>query len=206
MAQRASRSEQRRQERRTTILRAAISLFARKGFADAGVSEIARAAGVSHGTIFLYFASKEALFRASVLEPLESFATQSLALMDCEGTPLQTIQRLVREHVIGIAAEQSYLQLVQAAIAQGEQFGDLAEEVATALDPVGRRLSQLAAEGIAAGELAPASPDAVAASYIAYLNGIGLVILDREDTTLWESLIDQGLRLFAPTKGDRHDD
>lgn len=37
------------------------------------------------------------------------------------------------------------------------------------------------------------------------LNGVGLVILDRENTVLWENLVDQGLRLFVPMKGDRHD-
>lgn len=88
-------------------------------------SEVAQAAGISHGTIFLYFPSKDALFRAAVLEPLEAFATQSLEMMDGEGGALQRIRRLVREQVMGGAAEQSYLQMVQLAIAQGEQFGDL---------------------------------------------------------------------------------
>jgi len=205
MAQARSRGEQRRREKRLAILQAAIGLFARNGFAETGISDIARAAGVSHGTIFLYFPSKDDLFRAAVLEPLETFAVQSLEIMEREGSPLERVRRLVRTQVSGIAAERSFLQLVQAAIAQGERFGDLTEEVATIIDPVGRRLSRLAAEGMAAGELAAGSPDAVAASYIAYLNGIGLVILDRENALLWEYLIVQGLRLFAPTEGDRHD-
>jgi AcrR family transcriptional regulator len=205
VADRASRSEQRRQERRTAILQAAISLFARKGFAETGISQIARAAGISHGTIFLYFPSKEVLFRAAVLEPLEVFAAQSLEMMDADGSPLQRVRRLVRAQVMGTAAERSYLQMVQLAVAQGDQFGDLAEEIAAVLDPVGLRLSRLVAEGMNVGEFSPGSSDAVAASYLAYLNGIGLVILDREDTSLWEHLVTQGLRLFAPTKGDGRD-
>jgi AcrR family transcriptional regulator len=205
VADRASRSEQRRQERRTAILQAAISLFARKGFAETGISQIARAAGISHGTIFLYFPSKEVLFRAAVLEPLEVFAAQSLEMMDADGSSLQRVRRLVRAQVMGTAAERSYLQMVQLAVAQGDQFGDLAEEIAAVLDPVGLRLSRLVAEGMNVGEFSPGSSDAVAASYLAYLNGIGLVILDREDTSLWEHLVTQGLRLFAPTKGDGRD-
>ena len=63
-------------------------LFAQRGFAGAGISDIARAAGVSHGTVFLYFASKDALFRAAVLEPLEEFAARSLEIMDGEGSAL----------------------------------------------------------------------------------------------------------------------
>ncbi|HZU14886.1 MAG TPA: TetR/AcrR family transcriptional regulator [Chloroflexota bacterium] len=202
-SQRPSRVEERQRERRRAILDAAISLFARHGFAETGISDIARAAGVSHGTVFLYFPSKDALFRAAVLEPLEEFADGSLGVMDGEGRPLERIRALVGEQVRGIAAERSYLQMVQAAVAQAQRFGDLAEDVSTVIDRVVYRLSSLVAEGMDAGELAPGSSDAVAASYLAYLNGIGLVILDRENTALWEHLIGQGLRLFAPLKGDR---
>jgi TetR/AcrR family fatty acid metabolism transcriptional regulator len=46
-------------DKRERILRAAIKVFARKGFYATRVSEIAQAAGVADGTIYLYFQSKE---------------------------------------------------------------------------------------------------------------------------------------------------
>ncbi len=46
-------------DKRERILRAAIKVFARKGFYATRVSEIAKAAGVADGTIYLYFQSKE---------------------------------------------------------------------------------------------------------------------------------------------------
>ncbi len=46
-------------DKRERILRAAIKVFARKGFYATRVSEIAKAAGVADGTIYLYFESKE---------------------------------------------------------------------------------------------------------------------------------------------------
>lgn len=46
-------------EKRERILQAAISVFADKGFYDARVSEIAKAAGVADGTIYLYFENKD---------------------------------------------------------------------------------------------------------------------------------------------------
>ena len=206
MEQRAARTEQGRRERRDAILQAAISLFAQRGFADAGISDIARVAGVSHGTVFLYFASKDALFRAAILEPLEEFAARSLQIMDGEGSALARVRRLVRDQVQETAEERIYLQVVGEARAKAERFGDLATQITAVIYRVVSRLADLVAEGMAAGELAPGVPDVIAASYIAYLNGIGLVVGNAEDDPVWEHLVDQGLRLFAPTKGDSPDD
>jgi TetR/AcrR family transcriptional regulator len=49
-------------------LDAALDLFVEKGFAATRVEEVAQRAGVSKGTLFLYFASKEELFKAVVRE------------------------------------------------------------------------------------------------------------------------------------------
>ncbi len=206
MEHRAARTEKGRRERRDAILQAAISLFAERGFGDAGISDIARAAGVSHGTVFLYFASKEALFRASVLEPLEEFAARSLEVMDGDGSALARVRQLVNDQVRDMVAERSYLQVVGEARARAERFGDLPTEITAIIYRVVSRLADLVAEGIEAGELAPGVPNVVAASYIAYLNGIGLVVRNSQDDPVWEHLVDQGLRLFAPTKGDASDD
>ena len=58
---------QRRAENRPgEICAAALEVFAEKGFAAARLEEIARRAGVSKGTLYLYFKDKEDLFRAVV--------------------------------------------------------------------------------------------------------------------------------------------
>ena len=58
---------QRRKEARPgELLEAALEVFADKGFAAARMDDIARRAGVSKGTVFLYYESKQALFRAVV--------------------------------------------------------------------------------------------------------------------------------------------
>ena len=51
------------EEKRQRILDAALRTFVRHGFYNAKVSEIAREAGVAHGTVYLYFKSKEHLLR-----------------------------------------------------------------------------------------------------------------------------------------------
>ena len=58
----------RKQERPGDIIAAALSVFAEKGFAGARMEEIARRAGISKGTLYLYFETKEDMFRAVVRE------------------------------------------------------------------------------------------------------------------------------------------
>lgn len=60
--------QRRAEERPREICAAALDVFAEKGFAAARLDEIARRAGVSKGTLYLYFTDKEELFRAVVRE------------------------------------------------------------------------------------------------------------------------------------------
>jgi len=54
--------------RRAEILRAAERVIGRLGFADASISEITREAGTAQGTFYIYFSSKEQVFRELVAE------------------------------------------------------------------------------------------------------------------------------------------
>ena len=58
----------RKDERPRDIIAAALATFAEKGFAAAKMEEIARRAGISKGTLYLYFETKEDMFRAVVRE------------------------------------------------------------------------------------------------------------------------------------------
>ena len=63
-----TRRERRKDARPGELLAAALDLFVEKGFAATRVEEVAKHAGVSKGTLFLYFPSKEDLFKAVVRE------------------------------------------------------------------------------------------------------------------------------------------
>ena len=65
-AKRARRKEARPGE----LLAAALDLFVEKGFAATRAEEVAKRAGVSKGTLFLYFSSKEELFKAVVRDSI----------------------------------------------------------------------------------------------------------------------------------------
>jgi AcrR family transcriptional regulator len=61
------KARQRRKEARPgELTSAALKVFAERGFAATRLEEVAQRAGVSKGTVYLYFESKEALFKAAV--------------------------------------------------------------------------------------------------------------------------------------------
>ena len=67
-AERPEKRERRKEARPGELLAAALDLFVEKGFAATRAEEVAQHAGVSKGTLFLYFPSKEELFKAVVRE------------------------------------------------------------------------------------------------------------------------------------------
>jgi TetR/AcrR family transcriptional regulator len=64
--------QRRKAERPQELLDAALSLFVEKGFAATRIDEVATRAGVSKGTLYLYYASKEELLKAVIAQRLSS--------------------------------------------------------------------------------------------------------------------------------------
>lgn len=84
----------RRPDRRTQLLSAARSVFAKKGYDEATVAEIVGRAGVAQGTFYLYFPGKEALagaFAELVSERLAEVATERTARSRSFDTALQRV-------------------------------------------------------------------------------------------------------------------
>jgi AcrR family transcriptional regulator len=69
-ASRGPRWHRRKQARPAEILAAALSMFVERGYAATKLEDVARRAGVTKGTMYLYFDSKETLFKAVVAEAL----------------------------------------------------------------------------------------------------------------------------------------
>jgi AcrR family transcriptional regulator len=64
------RRKRKQEARRSDIIGAALRLFAAKGFAATRLDDVAEAAGIAKGTIYLYFETKEELFRDVVRQEL----------------------------------------------------------------------------------------------------------------------------------------
>lgn len=90
--------ERRKEARPGELLDAALDLFVEKGFAATRSEEVAVRAGVSKGTLFLYFPSKEELFKAVVRENMVRHQTEGAEeIARFEGPTAELLQYLMLE-------------------------------------------------------------------------------------------------------------
>ena len=117
----------RKDERAPEILDAALACFAEKGFAASRMDDIARRAGISKGTIYLYFESKEAVFKAlaqrAIGERIEAIAGQLQAV---EGSTPDLL-RMVLTMVGSIVSTSDAVVLPRLVISEAGIFPELAE-------------------------------------------------------------------------------
>jgi TetR/AcrR family transcriptional regulator len=78
----AVKRERRKEARPGELLAAALDLFVEKGFAATRAEEVAQRAGVSKGTLFLYFPSKEDLFKAVVRQNMGQTISEGIAALE----------------------------------------------------------------------------------------------------------------------------
>jgi AcrR family transcriptional regulator len=140
--------------RRSAILDAALAEFARRGFADTRLDDIARRAGVAKGTIYLYFRDKESLFQELVramLAPLIG-AIEAAAVRDL---PIRALAQLILDTFVNDIYGTRRKDVIRLIITEGSRFPELAEvyyrEVIARVLPVVRDRLRLA---VARGELA----------------------------------------------------
>src|SRR5690242_8610946 len=177
MPKTAEQNAQRRSARRDQILQAAIPVFARMGFAEASMADIATAAHASYGTVFLYFASKEALFHAAVLEPLAELERVFAIDAPPGMRPSAVIREMAHTQVTFVARQTNYLRLTQHVLGLRDRFPDLAEQLFAVTDRFTERIAPVIEAGQRAGELAPGKPEVIAQAYLAFLTGLGLTVL-----------------------------
>ena len=94
----ASSRQRRKEARPAELAAAALALFVEKGFAATRLDDVAARAGVSKGTLYLYFDSKEALFRAVIEESVLPLIEVSEARVEAQlGDPARLLRELLVE-------------------------------------------------------------------------------------------------------------
>jgi AcrR family transcriptional regulator len=112
--------------RRQEILDAALTVFTEKGFSAARINDIARRASISGGTIYLYFASKEEIFKSLVEESLGPQVLQlTQVTREFEG-PSDELLRLVVRTIGGFLRRSDRAVLFKLIIAETGNFPELA--------------------------------------------------------------------------------
>lgn len=121
-----ARWRRRKDARPQEILEAALQVFAEKGFAAARMDEIAQRARVSKGTIYLYFESKEAVFRALIQATLVRRVADMVALVRDHRGPVAPLLRELLLRLGHFLSTSDLVMLPKMVIAEAGNFPDLA--------------------------------------------------------------------------------
>ncbi|MES2932705.1 MAG: TetR/AcrR family transcriptional regulator [Pseudomonadota bacterium] len=147
------RWERRKDARPQELLAAALDLFVERGFASTRLDDVAKRAGVSKGTLYLYFSNKEELFKAVVRENiLPSIGEAENSIAGFEGSSVDLFRALVFAwwHRIGETPASGICKLV---MSEAGNFPELAafyqEEV---IQRSHAMITRLLDRGIARGE------------------------------------------------------
>src|SRR5476649_1470664 len=93
--------------KRDAILRAAIDVFAERGYFNAQVADVARAAGVAAGTVYLYFRSKDDLLVSIFERGMRDALVEGRAAVADVQDPREGLQRFARMHLARLGRDRN---------------------------------------------------------------------------------------------------
>ena len=169
-ARQEPRWSRRKEARPEEITAAALALFVERGYAATRLEDVAAKAGVSKGTVYLYFANKEELFKAVVREGLVSpLAAFKDVVAHFEGDTFSLLRLLMCGwwEKIGATRVSGIPKLI---LAESGNFPELARfYVAEVVEPGHAVVMQIIRRGIERGDVRTVDPDHVARLVVAPL-------------------------------------
>ena len=119
--------QRRAEDRPREICAAALEVFAEKGFAAAKLDEIAKRAGVSKGTLYLYFEDKEQLFRAVVRDTISPNIDAVRATLEQLDLPFEQIVRAFLPRFAELTTRLPMGAVAKMVIGESRNFPELAK-------------------------------------------------------------------------------
>ncbi len=109
-------------EKYQRIIDAAVRVFSQKGFYNAKVSDVAKAAEVADGTIYLYFKNKDDLLVSIFESSMDYFFQQAKDRMEEGLDPREKLRRFVELHLDAVQKNQSLAQVLQIELRSSTRF------------------------------------------------------------------------------------
>ncbi len=192
MARRPDTSEIRRNQ----ILDAATTVFVRQGFQHARMDDIVEESGLSKGTLYWYFKSKEDIINA-ILRRLFTGDLENLeSLVQAEGTSSERMIQLTNNRVNGMKQMSSLVPIIFEfyAVAVHQQWvqqfiGEYFKHFRTLLE-------ELIQQGIDTGEFRPVNATKAAISLASLYEGLTLHWLMDPQTVQWEILSENSIPML----------
>jgi AcrR family transcriptional regulator len=197
------------EDRPHQIIKAALEVFGECGLANARLQDIAERAGVSKGTIYLYFPNKEELFREMIRQTAVA-AIERAEEADVPGTPSNQLVAFMRSYWAFVRSP-VFITIYRLVLGELHQFPDLAKFYANEVVARGQKLlSGIISRGIDAGDFREIDPMVAARMLVAIIvmNGIwrdehtGVPLLaHKSDEDVFREVAQFYLHAIAPSEG-----
>jgi len=92
-------------DKREAILRSAVGVFARKGYFNSKVADIASEAGIADGTVYLYFKSKDEILHSIFDQAMEVFISEGRRELATLERPEDKLRRIAEMHLERLGAD-----------------------------------------------------------------------------------------------------
>jgi TetR/AcrR family fatty acid metabolism transcriptional regulator len=109
-------------DKREAILRAAVKVFARRGYFSSKVSDIAGEAGIADGTVYLYFKSKDEILHSIFDQAMERFIGEGRAELANIASPVEKIQKIAELHLARLGADRELAVVFQVELRGSTKF------------------------------------------------------------------------------------
>jgi TetR/AcrR family transcriptional regulator, fatty acid metabolism regulator protein len=109
-------------DKREAILRAATSVFARKGFFNSKVADIAAAAGIADGTVYLYFKSKDEILRSIFDRAMSDFIEEGRRELETIEGAVNRLRRIAELHLERLGSDRDLAIVFQVELRGSTKF------------------------------------------------------------------------------------
>jgi AcrR family transcriptional regulator len=183
-------------QRRTQILDAASTIFARRGFHQARMEDIAAELGLSKPALYLYFDSKDAIVAALMRRLFDLELADLRALEAAAGTVqarLPTFHQIILRQYESMAL---HTPLMWEFYALAMRDDGVRRAVRDYLRAIRGRLEALIQQGVDRGELSPVDPRAPAIAILAVYEGLAVLCMTDPRAIKWKEQADEAVRLL----------
>jgi TetR/AcrR family fatty acid metabolism transcriptional regulator len=116
------KGNKRSSDKHRRIIEAAVKVFAKNGFYNSKVSEIARVANVADGTIYLYFQNKDDILIRLFEEEMAAILRKMTDEISRESNPAKKLQRFALVHLKLVEENQELAEIIQVETRQSSKF------------------------------------------------------------------------------------
>jgi AcrR family transcriptional regulator len=183
-------------ERRAQIIQAALACFARQGYNNTTMDDIAKESGLSKGSLYWYFKSKEELFEATIMSFFNAFGQEAFAALDQGENASAKLRALGQQMTHFVTAAEGLFNLflefwASSARRQeaGQLWGGLLKEFEIAI-------VRIIEEGVRQGEFKPVDAEQLVWAMMAAYDGLAAYVMlvpnldiDRISQTFVETLL-----------------